>query len=488
MQPFAAIRVIDLTHVIAGPFCAYQLAALGADVIKVESPARPDMSRASGAGAADPAGMASDFTAQNANKRAVCIDLKSAAGAAVMRRLIATADVLVENYRSGALDALGFGYAAVKALRPDLIYCSLTGFGQHGPHASRTAYDNVIQAYSGLMAATGDAATAPMKVGPPVLDYGSGIQAAFAIAAALFQRASSGRGQYIDVSMLDAAVMFMSSHVMYAQAAGRAPPNTGNDHASNAGYACYATADGRLMLGAYTGAQARDMWTVLGDAAHGLALAELTPAGMAAHFDRDRPRIAGLLLAHSADHWEAEFNRRRVPAAKVRTLEEALAGEQLRGRTVLQTVDSRVGDGAGGGDGVGDGAGAGDGVGDGVGDGAGDGDGVGGDSGGGDNAAPMPKFPVAGFQFAAPGSGPALRRPPPAFAQHTAEVLRELGYDDAELARLHAAGAIRLAADGEVDAAAGADAAVAGETAVGATVAGKTAAAETKTADTAAAS
>ena len=463
MQPFAAIRVIDLTHVIAGPFCAYQLAALGADVIKVESPARPDMSRASGAGAAAPAGMASDFTAQNANKRAVCIDLKSSAGAAVMRRLIATADVLVENYRSGALDALGFGYAAVKTLRPDLIYCSLTGFGQHGPHASRTAYDNVIQAYSGLMASTGDAATAPMKVGPPVLDYGSGIQAAFAIAAALFQRASSGRGQYIDVSMLDAAVMFMSSHVMYAQAAGRAPPNTGNDHASNAGYACYATADGRLMLGAYTGAQARDMWTVLGDAAHGLALAELTPAGMAAHFDRDRPRIANLLLAHSADHWEAEFNRRRVPAAKVRTLEEALAGEQLQGRTVLQTVDSRAGDGA-------------------------DGD---------DNAAPMPKFPVAGFQFAEPGSGPALRRPPPAFAQHTAEVLRELGYDDAELARLHAAGAIRLAADGEdgnaaaaatvaEDTAAGAT--VAGETAAGAAVAGKTAAAETKIADTAAAS
>lgn len=466
MQPFAAIRVIDLTHVIAGPFCAYQLAALGADVIKVESPARPDMSRASGAGAAAPAGMASDFTAQNANKRAVCIDLKSSAGAAVMRRLIATADVLVENYRSGALDALGFGYAAVKALRPDLIYCSLTGFGQHGPHASRTAYDNVIQAYSGLMAATGDAATAPMKVGPPVLDYGSGIQAAFAIAAALFQRASSGRGQYIDVSMLDAAVMFMSSHVMYAQAAGRAPPNTGNDHASNAGYACYATADGRLMLGAYTGAQARDMWTVLGDAAHGLALAELTPAGMAAHFDRDRPRIAGLLLAHSADHWEAEFNRRRVPAAKVRTLEEALAGEQLQGRTVLQTVDSRVGDG------VGDGAG--DGVGDGVGDGA-DGD---------DNAAPMPKFPVAGFQFAAPGSGPALRRPPPAFAQHTAEVLRELGYDDAELARLHAAGAIRLAADGEADAAA----TVAEETAAGATVAVAGETAETKIAGTVAAS
>jgi len=426
MQPFADIRVIDLTHVIAGPFCAYQLAALGADVIKVEPPRRPDMSRASGAGATCATGLASDFTAQNANKRAVCIDLNSAAGAAVMRRLIASADVLVENFRAGALASLGFGFDAVKALRPGIIYCSLTGFGQTGALASRTAYDNVIQAYSGLMAATGEAGAA-VKVGPPVLDYGAGIQAAFAIAAALYQRQSTGRGQYIDVSMLDAAVVMMASHVTHLRTAGRAPPNTGNDHAANAGYACYATAAGQLMLGAYTGRQARAMWEALGDAAHGRELAELTPVEMAAHRDRDRARIAEILLTRTADDWEARFNRHRVPAARVRELDEALAEGQCR---ALQAV----GDGAPppprpqsvkraqrmGGDGA--------------------------SHSHSDSDPTAAQFPVAAFQFAAPGSGPALSRPPPAFAQHTAEVLREVGYDDGELARLHAAGAIRLAA------------------------------------------
>jgi len=404
MQPFSDIRILDLTHVIAGPFCTYQLAVMGADVIKVEPPGRPDMSRASGAGATIAAGLASDFTAHNANKRSVCIDLKSAAGARILRRLLATADVLVENYRSGALAELGFDYAAVKKLRPDIIYCSLTGFGQHGPLAGRTAYDNVIQAYSGLMAATGDAGTSPLKVGPPVLDYGSGLQAAFAIAAALYRRAATGRGQRIDVAMLDAAVMMMSSHVMYLQAAGRLPPVTGNDHASNAGYCCYPTADGQLMLGAYTGRQARDMWTVLGDPGRGRAVEKLTPAAMAERFQRDRRRIAGLLIARPADHWEAEFNRHRVPAARVRALDRALADRRLQSRAVLQRVP---------------GAGA-------------------------DDAA-APAFPVAAFQYAEPGSGPALNRPPPALAEHTGEVLREIGYGDRELRQLHDQGAIKLA-------------------------------------------
>jgi len=403
MQPFSDIRILDLTHVIAGPFCTYQLAVMGADVIKVEPPQRPDMSRAAGAGVTDSAGLASDFTAHNANKRSVCIDLKSAAGARILRRLLATADVLVENYRSGALAELGFGYDAVKALRPDIIYCSLTGFGQDGPLAARTAYDNVIQASSGLMAATGEAGTAPLKVGPPVLDYGSGLQAAFAIAAALYQRAATGRGQRIDVAMLDAAVMMMSSHVMYWQAAGHLPPVTGNDHANNAGYCCYPTAGGQLMLGAYTGRQARDMWTVLGDAEYGRAVEKLTPAEMPEHFQRDRRRIAGLLMAQPADHWEAEFNRHHVPAAKVRALDQALADRQLQGRAVLQRVP------------------------------------------GADDAA---AFPVAAFQYAEPGSGPALHRPPPALAQHTGEVLREIGYDDGELAQLHEAGVIKMEAGG----------------------------------------
>lgn len=171
------------------------------------------------------------------------------------------------------------------------------------------------------MAATGDADTAPLKVGPPVLDYGTGIQAAFAIAAALYQRTISGKGQYIDVAMLDAAIMLMSSHVTRFHHAGELAPTTGNNSAFNAGYCCYDTGEGLLMLGAYTGTQVKNMWAVLGDPSHGEALGDLTPMAMADYCEDDVRRIAAILSEKTADQWEVEFNRRRVPAAKVRQLD-----------------------------------------------------------------------------------------------------------------------------------------------------------------------
>ena len=417
MQAFSNLRVIDLTHVIAGPFCTYQLAVMGADVIKVEPPQNPDVSRTSGslpgwekvgAGTEAETGMRSDFTAQNANKRAVCVDLKSAEGGEILRRLIKGADVFVENYRSGAMAKIGFDYPAVKALKPDIIYCSITGFGQQGPIAGRTAYDNVIQACSGLMAATGDARSAPLKVGPPVLDYGTGIQAAFAIAAALYQRTATGKGQHIDVAMLDAAIMLMSSHVTRFHHSGELAPVTGNDSAFNAGYCCYATKEGLLMLGAYTGEQVKNMWAVLGDPGHGEALAALTPMDMAGHFQADNQRIAGILKEKTASRWEIEFNERRVPAARVRELDQALADPQLNGRAVLQRLPADA------------------------------------------DWPATQKLPVAAFQYADAESGPQLRSPPPPPARHTGEVLGEIGYSEEELLELQNRGVIKMAAtDGE---------------------------------------
>src|SRR5690349_2483304 len=213
-RPFEGIRIIDITHVLAGPFAAYQLALLGADVIKVEHPEEPDQSRDSGPDLAlNRAGMGSYFLTQGANKRAITLDLKQEAAREVLRRLVARADVLVENYRPGAFEALGLGYEVLSALNPRLIYCSISAFGHGGPRGGQTAYDHVIQATSGIMAATGTPEVNPIKFGAPAIDYATGTMGAFALATALFQRERTGRGQRIDLAMLDVAMMMQASHV-----------------------------------------------------------------------------------------------------------------------------------------------------------------------------------------------------------------------------------------------------------------------------------
>lgn len=204
------IRILDLTNVLAGPFCCYQLAVLGADVIKVETPGSGDLARQLGA---DPAlnqqGMGASFLAQNAGKRSVTINLKHARGKDAFLRLVGSADVLVENFRPGVMDRLGLGYAALTAVKPDLVYCAISGLGQDGPLRGNPAYDQIIQGLSGVMSVTGSPHTAPLRVGYPVCDTMGGIIAAFAIAAALFRRAQTGEGERIDVSMLEATLIAM---------------------------------------------------------------------------------------------------------------------------------------------------------------------------------------------------------------------------------------------------------------------------------------
>ena len=193
MQPFEGIRVIDMTHVFAGPFCTYQLAVLGADVIKVEPPGDPDMTREEGVvPELNARGMGTAYLAQNGGKRAIAVDIKTAEGIEILKKLAASADVLVENYKGGTLEALGLGYDALAAINPQLIYCSMTGFGRTGPKGSDRGYDVVIQAFSGVMAANGEANAPPVRVGPPMVDYGTGAQAALAVSSALFQRSRGG--------------------------------------------------------------------------------------------------------------------------------------------------------------------------------------------------------------------------------------------------------------------------------------------------------
>ena len=262
-RPFEGIRVIDVTHVLAGPFATYQLAVLGADVIKVEHPDDPDQSRGAGTDKElNRRNMGTAFLTQGSNKRSITLDLKQEKDREILKKLVATADVFVENYRPGAFEALGLGYEALAAINPRLIYASFSAFGQDGPRGQQTAYDHVIQATSGIMAMTGTKEVNPIKFGSPAVDYATGMTGAFALAAALFQRERTGKGQRIDMAMLDVAMILMSSHLTGYLRNGVHPKPHGNRHpyATNG---AFATKDGLVMLGASNLRQQRRLWTLL---------------------------------------------------------------------------------------------------------------------------------------------------------------------------------------------------------------------------------
>src|ERR1700745_640295 len=379
MRPFEGIRVIDVTHVLAGPFATYQLAVLGADVIKVEPPDDPDQSRGVGSDRAlTRRKMGTSFLTQASNKRSITLDLKQEKDREILKRLVATADVFVENYRPGAFEALGLGYEALPAINPRLIYASFSAFGQNGPRGKQTAYDHVIQATSGIMAMTGTKDVHPVKLGSPVIDYATGTTGAFALAAALFQRERTGKGQRIDMAMLNVAMIMMSSHLTGYLHNGAHPKPHGNSH-PHATNSAYATKSGMVMLGASNLRQQRRLWTVLGrpemitrsnderDADHAREVAVLTE----------------IMLTRGADEWEEFLQARHVPAARVRTMGEALADPQLATRGVVHRHAAAAGlEGSFG-------------------------------------------VPLAAFTFA--HGGPRIDTAPPALGQHNEEIFAELG-------------------------------------------------------------
>jgi crotonobetainyl-CoA:carnitine CoA-transferase CaiB-like acyl-CoA transferase len=378
MRPFEGIRVIDATHVLAGPFATYQLAVLGADVIKVEHPDDPDQSRSNGTDKAlSKANMGTAFLTQASNKRSLTLDLKKEDDREVLKKLVATADVFVENYRPGAFEALGLGYEALSAINPLLIYASFSAFGQSGPRGEQTAYDHVIQATSGIMAMTGTKDVHPVKLGSPVVDYSTGMTGAFALSAALYQRERTGKGQRIDMAMLDVAMILMSSLMTGYMRNGVHPKPHGNRH-PHATNGAFQTKDGLLMLGASNLRQQRRLWLLLNRP----DMIKRTNDERDADHDREVAVLADIMMTRTAGEWEEFLQARHVPAARVRTMGEALADPQIQTRGVIHRHDG--GNGVEGGFGV----------------------------------------PLAAFKFA--HGGPRIDTAPPALGQHNEEVRREL--------------------------------------------------------------
>ncbi len=240
--PLEGIRVVDLTRVMTGPFCTMMLGDMGADVIKVELPGTGDDTRAWGPPFID--GEAAYFLSVNRNKRSITLDLKSELGKEALWRLIESADVLVENFSPGTIARLGFGYETVHARNPKLVFASISGFGQTGPSAGRTAYDLIVQGMSGMMSITGEKGGRPTKTGPPVADIAAGMFAAFAVASALYGREQTGEGTYIDVSMLGGQVALLTYHATSYFTTGKIPTAQGNAHAIIVPYDTFPTADG----------------------------------------------------------------------------------------------------------------------------------------------------------------------------------------------------------------------------------------------------
>src|SRR6201990_2762441 len=299
--PFEATRVIDVTHVLAGPFAAYQLAVLGADVIKVDDPNDPDQSRSSGTDKQlNYAQMGTGFLTQASNKRSITLDLKTEKDRAILKKLVATADVFVENYRPGAMAALGLGHEDLTAINPRLIYASFSAFGQDGPRGRQTAYDHVIQATSGLMAMTGTKDVHPVKFGAPAIDYATGMTGAFALSAALYQRERTGRGQRIDMAMLDVAMILMASHLTGYLRNGAHPKPHGNRH-PHATNGAFKTKDGTLiMLGASDIRQQKRLWTLLGRP----EMIKKNNDERDADHDREIAVLEEIMLTRTADEWE----------------------------------------------------------------------------------------------------------------------------------------------------------------------------------------
>jgi len=397
-RPLAGIRVLDLTNVLAGPFACHQLAHMGADVIKVETPKGGDLARQLGADAVlNENLMGVSFLAQNPGKRSITVNFKSPRGKEVFRKLVARSHVVVENFRPGVMDRLGLGFKTLVEDNPKLIYCAISGFGQDGPLRDLPAYDQIIQGMSGVMSITGDPENAPYRVGYPIADTIGGITAAFAIASALADRQRS-HSYFIDVSMLEATMATMGWAVSNFLISGREPQPMGNDNVTASPSGSFKTGKGLLNIAANKQEQYEAVCRVIGreDLIDDPRFAERQ--ARLQHRKELKEILEQALATRTANEWWRLLNEAGVPAGPVYTVAEALDHPQVRDRGMIAKFA--------------------------------DAPGVGRD------------IHVVRSGVKLNGKAPSVDTPPPLLGQHSDEILAELGYGTADIEQLKQQGAV----------------------------------------------
>jgi len=404
----AGIKVLDLSRVLAGPWCTQTLADLGADVVKIERPLVGDDTRHWGppflhdaSGEATPQG--AYFACCNRNKRSVTIDMATPDGQALLQRMAAQADVLVENFKVGGLAAYGLDYASLAASNPRLVYCSVTGFGQDGPYARRAGYDLMVQAMSGMMSITGRAddvpGGGPQRVGVALTDTFTGMYAATAILAALHARHRTGRGQHIDMSLLDVGMAVLANQSTGYLNTGEVPGRQGNTHPSLAPYQDFPTADGSMLLAIGNDGQFARFCEAVDRPEWSADERYRTNVQRVRNRATLIPAMEDITRLRTTAEWIALFEDKAVPCGPINDIGQAFADPQVQARGLAQTLPRAAGDG-------------------------------------------IEQVAVVASPLRLSEHPPVLRHAPPALGQHTDEVLAEWGLDAAEIARLRAAAVV----------------------------------------------